>query len=208
MTKRTIEVKNGDSDKSPEKGNGTAATEDNPKEEETVIEEPDTDSDADEAEDVEEEKVAEPTVEEQLTEMTGRLQRMAAEFENYKKKNAREFERGHQAGAVRIIDRLLPVLDSFDSAQQSQREGSGEILLEGFQKIHQQMIEALLGAGLEIIEPEQGTPLDPKVHEVLLTQPTKDVPEDTIFATFQRGYSLKGWLIRPAKVQVAKKPDA
>lgn len=211
MTKRTIEIKTAESDETPKGGNGSPDEDVISPERERPIEEAVESEDAGAAATVEsgeEEAVAELTVEEQLADMTRQLQRLAAEFENYKKKNAREFERGHQAGSVRMIERLLSILDSFDSAVQSNTNGGEESLLEGFQQIHRQMIEALTGAGLEVIDPEQGTPLDPHVHEVLLTHPTSDVPEDTIFATLQRGYSYNGWLVRPAKVQVAKKPEA
>lgn len=148
----------------------------------------------------------EPTPQQKVAELTDRLQRLAAEFENYKKKNAREFERGHRAGSAFILEKLLPVMDSFDIALQQSTDNSNRGILEGVGKIRKQLFEALMGIGLEAINPQKGDDLDPNMHEVVLVEQTEDQPEDTIFATLQCGYSYKNQLIRAAKVQVAKSP--
>jgi len=153
-----------------------------------------------------EQTAPEPTPEEQIAALTDRLQRLAAEFENYKKKNAREFERGHKAGAVAIVERLLPVLDSFDSALKAENDADESGIAEGLRKIHKQLLQSMTDAGLEIIEPAKGDAFDPNIHEVLFCQQTEEVPEDHVFTTLQRGYTFKGWLVRAAKVQLAKVP--
>lgn len=153
-----------------------------------------------------EEPKAPPTPEETIAELTNQLQRLAAEFENYKKKNSREFDRGREFGAVELLVKLMPVLDSFDSAIQGEYCKSDSGILEGIEKIQCQLIDSLALAGLKAVEPNKGDPLDPNIHEVMFVQETTEIPSDTIFATFAKGYSYKDKLVRPAKVQVAKNP--
>ena len=102
----------------------------------------------------------------------------------------------------------MPVLDSFDSALQTDVTGAESGVLEGLKKIRGQMIELLIGSGLEVIEPDPGDTFDPNIHEVLLCQETEEFQDNTVFATLQRGYSYKNRLIRAAKVQLAVAPNA
>lgn len=185
------------------KGNGDPSAEE-PKKKELTLEEEKSDQDIEP--EPEEQPGPEPTPEEKIAELTDRLQRLAAEFENYKKKNAHEFERGHMGGSAYVLEKLLPVLDSFDMAHSQNADQSGEGIIEGLGKIRKQLLESMLGMGLKIISPKKGDELDPNLHEVLMVQPSEDQPEDTIFATLQRGYSYKDRLLRAAKVQVAKAP--
>ncbi len=159
------------------------------------------------AEDEKIEESAPPrTPEEKIADLTSQLQRIAAEFANYKKKNAREFDRGRQFGAVEILERLAPVFESFECAVSGEYDENSCVVTEGFEKIHGQMMENLKSAGLKIIEPKKGDPLNPNIHEVMFVEETDQAPNDSIFATFAKGYSYKDKLIRPAKVQVAKSP--
>ena len=141
-----------------------------------------------------------------VVEITDRLQRLAAEFENYKKKNAREFERGREYGMVTIIQRILPALDSFDSALESYKGKDESGVYEGLGKIRDLLVDSLKGVGLEIMVPEPGTPFDPHVHEVMLTLETTDFADQEIVVTLQKGYSFKNTLVRAAKVQIAVEP--
>lgn len=217
MTKREIEIKSADDKPEKKGGNGqemeteekveikdSGQTQEEKEEVDAGTAPEDQDMDSSEKE----EEKPEPTPEEKIVELTNQLLRMAAEFENYKKKNAREYDRGALSGSINIVQRLIPVLDSFDSALGSQNDVPDQAkgIYEGLVKIQSQMVENLFSAGLKVIEPEKGTPLDPNFHEVLMVQETDEVPGDTIFAIFQKGYSFKGQLVRAAKVQVAKEP--
>jgi len=142
-----------------------------------------------------------------VVELTDRLQRLAAEFENYKKRNAREFDRGRESGMVSMIERLLPALDSFDSALESFKGKDETGIYEGLGKIRELMVDSLKAAGLEVLTPEPGTPFDPHFHEVMLTLETGDFNDQDIVVTLQKGYRFKSMLIRAAKVQIAVEPS-
>lgn len=148
----------------------------------------------------------EPPLDEKA-DLTNRMLRIAAEFENYKKKNAREFSRGHDLGMTSAIERLVPVLDSFDSAVASGKDAKGSSIYEGLVKIQNLMTETLIGAGMGILDPEKGEIFDPNFHEVLLTHETEELPDQSIWACLQKGYTFKGRLVRAAKVQVAVAPE-
>ena len=175
-----------------------------PVETEGVVDEPSPEQDPESSEFAE--AVEEMTDSQRADEMTDQLQRLAAEFENYKKKNAKEFERGHRAGGAYIIEKLFPVFDSFDLALLTPNLDDSTGLFEGLKKIREQMIELLDGAGLKIIAPLKGEAFNPHFHEVLVCLETEEIDDNTVFATLQPGYSYKGYQLRAAKVQLAIAP--
>jgi len=141
-----------------------------------------------------------PTTEE----LTNHLQRLAAEFENFKKRTSRQHGEAKLAGMSRVMQELLPVLDSFDRSLET--EGGVdhvEAWREGFTKIHRQLMDALSGLGLVAIKPQKGELLDPNQHEVMMAQPSSEVDANHIVDTFVVGYKLDDRLLRPAKVIVA-----
>jgi molecular chaperone GrpE len=147
-----------------------------------------------------------------------RLLRTTADFDNFKKRAAREkIDSAHYASAS-LIQKLLPVLDNFEmalaaaqTATSSRKAGApaddGKLasLQSGVQMVQQQLKNALIETGLEEIE-AAGKPFDPNFHEAVSEQESADVPEGTVLQQLRKGYKMKERLLRPATVIVAKKP--
>lgn len=132
------------------------------------------------------------------------LQRIAAEFENYRKRSEREREETRQRASQRLVEALLPVLDSFDGAFAHEPQSPGEELLrKGLTSTYQQLIEILEREGLEPIE-AAGASFDPELHEAV----AGGIGENLVVAAeLRRGYRLRGRVIRPAMVAVAPADD-
>lgn len=131
-----------------------------------------------------------------------RLLRLAAEFDNYRKRVTRErLELSDRAQAT-LIARLLDVLDDLDRLSDGSAATTSESLLEAVTMIDRKFRKELEAAGVERIDPA-GQPFDPAEHEaVSAIAAPEDGQENQVSATFQPGYRFKGALIRPARVQV------
>ena len=139
-----------------------------------------------------------------------RLLRTTADFDNYKKRAAREKQDAIRFANETVLQKLIPVLDNFDmalaAAQASQGEGAAS-LQTGVKMIHQQLKSALSDAGLEEVD-AAGKPFDPNLHEAVSQQETNEVPEGHVVQQLRKGYKLRDRLLRPAGVIVAKPPPA
>jgi molecular chaperone GrpE len=154
---------------------------------------------------------AEETVEERLAaaearteEHLGDLKRLAAEFDNYRKRAAREQASVLSRAAERVVKELLPVLDDLERALEAADQHEEAKLEEGVRLIHQQLRGILDREGLQEIETEGR--FDPHVHEALLAQPA-DAEEGTVLQVAQKGYRLGDRVLRPARVVVAGPPS-
>ena len=139
-----------------------------------------------------------------------RLLRTTADFENFKKRAARERIETAQFAAAALIEKLLPVLDNFEMAQAAaQNAGDGKLssLHAGVAMIQQQLKTFLTEAGVEEID-AAGKPFDPALHEAVSQRETSEMPEGHVFQQLRKGYKLRDRLLRPATVVVAKKPAA
>ena len=136
------------------------------------------------------------------------LQRLAAEFENAKKRMEREKQDYAKWAAERLILALLPIIDSFDAALQSlKHHDEKDPVVTGVRLINRQLHELLACEGVERLQ-SLGRPFDPERHEVIQQVESHDQPEHTVLEEIQAGYVLRGRLIRPALVKIAKKPEA
>ena len=136
--------------------------------------------------------------------------RTTADLENYKKRAARERHDAIRFANEALIEKLIPVLDNFDSAlaaTSAASDASVQSLQTGINMIYQQLKTALAEAGLEEIDASD-KPFDPNWHEALSQQPSADVPEGHVLQQLRKGYKLRERLLRPAGVVVAKKPTA
>jgi len=136
--------------------------------------------------------------------------RTTADLENYKKRAARERTDAIRFANEALIEKLIPVLDNFDSAlaaTSAANDASTQSLQTGINMIYQQLKNALSEAGLEEID-ASNKPFDPNWHEALSQQPSADVPEGHVLQQLRKGYKLKERLLRAAGVVVAKKPAA
>jgi molecular chaperone GrpE len=141
-------------------------------------------------------------LEEQLEEARERHLRLAAEYDNYRKRATRErTELGDRAQAG-LVSRLLDVLDDMDRLSVDGSAASGEQLRQAVALVDKKLWKELQAAGLERIDPV-GEPFDPSVHEAVSIVPPPSPEQDhQVSATFQAGYRFKGTLVRPARVQV------
>jgi molecular chaperone GrpE len=141
-----------------------------------------------------------------------RLLRTAADFENFKKRAARERIEAAQFANAALLQKLLPVLDHFEmaqtAAQTAEAPQNGVASLQaGIVMIQQQLKSILAETGLEEID-AAGKPFDPMLHEAVSQLETDDAPEGRVVQQIRKGYKLRDRLLRPAAVVVAKKPSA
>ena len=137
------------------------------------------------------------------------LKRLAAEFENYKKRTAREQASLSARAAERLVKELLPIVDDLERALETAavRDPRGDThqLEEGVRLVHRQLAAALEREGLAEIE--ANGKFDPHVHEALLSQPS-EADEGSVIEVLQKGYRLGDRVLRPARVVVAAPKDA
>ncbi len=144
----------------------------------------------------------------QATEYYERLLRTTADFDNFKKRAARERDEARRTGTEVTLTKLLPVLDNFDMAMAAtnQPNASVETLKVGVNMIHSQLRSAFTDAGLEEVS-AVGQPFDPSLHEAVSQLETTEAPEGQVVQQLRKGYKLRDRLLRPASVVVAKKPS-
>jgi molecular chaperone GrpE len=139
-----------------------------------------------------------------------RLLRTTADFDNYKKRATREKQDAIRFANENLLEKLVPVLDSFDmamAAAQNAQGDAGKSLKTGIAMVHQQLKSALIDAGLEEVD-AAGKPFDPNLHEAVSQQESADMPEGQVIQQLRRGYKLRERLLRPATVIVSKRPAA
>src|SRR5262245_42133655 len=136
-----------------------------------------------------------------------RLLRVTADFDNFKKRAARERDETRRNATEAVLGRLLPALDNFDMALAAadQPGTSVETLKTGIAMIHGQLRATLSELGLEEVS-ALGQPFDPSMHDAVSQQETTEAPEGQVVQQLRKGYRLRDRLVRPASVVVAKKP--
>ena len=141
-------------------------------------------------------------LEDEFAELRDRHLRLAAEYDNFRKRAARERDELAARSQAVLVVRLLEVLDDLDRLVSEGSSRSGDVIQEALVLIDRKLRKELEAAGLEWIDPA-GQPFDPTLHEAVAVLPTADAVQDhVVAATFQIGYRFKGALIRPARVQV------
>jgi molecular chaperone GrpE len=135
-------------------------------------------------------------------ELQDRYLRLAAEFDNYRKRSERERLEAIEFAAAGALKALLPVLDDLERALKIQT--SDAEYARGVELIYQRMSETLRKLGVEPVESE-GKPFDPNLHHAIERVEDPGVEQDTVLAELQRGYTYKGRLLREALVRVAVK---
>jgi molecular chaperone GrpE len=128
------------------------------------------------------------------------LRRLKAEFENYRKRAAREQESLVARAHERLVKELVPVLDDLARALEAAERHEEAQLEEGVRLVHRQLAAVLAKEGLSEIATEGA--FDPNIHEALLSQPS-DEPEGSVIEVIQKGYTLGDRVLRPARVVVA-----
>ena len=128
------------------------------------------------------------------------LKRLAAEFENYRKRVAREQQALSARAAERLVGELLPIVDDLERALEAAEQHEEAKLEEGVRLVQRQLASVLEREGL--VEIETNGKFDPHVHEALLSQPS-DAEEGSVVEVLQKGYRLGDRVVRPARVIVA-----
>ena len=129
--------------------------------------------------------------------------RLAADFENYRKRQESERENLIKYGAADTLKKLLEVLDNFDRGEKAlEKVEDCQVVKDNFNMLHKQTLDVLGKLGLEIIETE-GKEFDPNFHEAVMQTPTSEHPEHTIVNELQKGYKLGDKVLRPSLVNVA-----
>jgi molecular chaperone GrpE len=134
--------------------------------------------------------------------------RLAADFDNFRKRNLREREEAHRYGHENLVKDLLGAVDNLDRAVDHARRSGGadfESMLQGVELVQRELQGVLSKHGVTRIE-AAGEPFDPTVHEAVAQQDEESVPANTVVQVYQPGYRLWDRLLRPARVVVSKPP--
>lgn len=131
-----------------------------------------------------------------------RLQRLAADFDNYRKRTLRDQQAAVAQSVERLVAKLLPVLDDLERALDAAEHHEEAQVLEGVRMTKDALAAVLSGEGIEEIEADGA--FDPHVHEALLVQPAEGAEPGTILQVVQRGYRRGNAVLRPSRVIVAE----
>lgn len=137
-------------------------------------------------------------------ELQDSMRRLAADFDNYQKRTAKERQTVERVANESLIKKLLDIYESLEKAVCSLKETSDNEFTEGIKLIYKEFSRILKSAGLEPIQCV-GVPLDVFKHEVLMQKINDEVPEDTVLEEIQKGYMLNTFILKPAKVVVSQK---
>ena len=141
-----------------------------------------------------------------LAEATNRYLRLAADFENYKRRTRQEQLDTIQHASSELIGRLLPVLDDLRSALEHKPAGVDPAWAKGIELGVRKLEEAMAAHGLEPIQ-SVGTAFDPKLHEAIGHEESSDHPDDTVVSELRRGYRIRDRVLRPSLVKVSRRPE-
>ena len=160
---------------------------------------------ADEVENVETEEQVEEideldALKQERDELVDTLQRVKAEFDNFRKRSVRDQQALATRAGERLVKELLPVLDDLARALEAAEQHEEATLEEGVRLVHRQLVDVLAKEGLEEI-PTDGA-FDPHVHEALLSQPS-DAESGSVIEVLQKGYTLGDRVLRPARVVIS-----
>ena len=146
---------------------------------------------------------AEDVLKQQLADANDRFVRLMAEFENFRRRNAKEQLELIETANGKLLEKLSEVQDNFERAFASENKAKDlEAFEKGMQMIYNQFAKVLTDAGLEQIDPT-GKEFDPNLHEALMQQPSETIPEGHVVTVFQKGYKLKNKILKTAKVIVS-----
>ena len=141
----------------------------------------------------------------ELEDLNNKYLRLAADFDNYRKRQAQEREALLNYGAEQCMKKVLEVVDNFDRAMQSiDKIDDIEKMKESFCILNKQLLDSLTKLGLEQIK-AVGEKFNPNLHEAVMQTPTNEYEEDTVIKELQKGYKLGEKVLRPAMVDVAVK---
>ncbi|MDH4254747.1 MAG: nucleotide exchange factor GrpE [Gammaproteobacteria bacterium] len=131
--------------------------------------------------------------------------RAVAELDNYRKRAARDLENAHKFAVERFAREILAVSDSLELGIAAGAEADSGVMLDGMLATLKLLQQTLEQFGIAVVDP-LGEPFDPEFHEAMTMQPSADAEPGSVLTVFQKGYTLNGRLLRPARVVVARAP--
>ena len=137
---------------------------------------------------------------EQIDELTDKLKRNMAEFENFRKRTDKEKANNYIIGARDVVEKILPVVDSFERGLDAAPEG--DPFADGMKLVYKQLVTALEDLGVKPIE-AVGKEFDPNLHNAVMHVEDEEAGENTIVEEFQKGYTYKDTVVRHSMVKVA-----
>lgn len=145
----------------------------------------------------------------ELAELKDRYLRLAAEYDNFRRRNLKERQDLHNYANESLVKELLPAVDNLERAvvhgRKEEQRADSDNLLQGIELTYRSLVQILGRFGVVEIEAE-GKPFDPQVHEAVRRVATNEHPPGTVLEVYQKGYLLKDRLLRPAMVAVAGDP--
>lgn len=140
--------------------------------------------------------------EEKIEELTDKVQRQMAEFDNFRKRTEREKSQMFDLGARSVIEKILPVIDNFERGLAQEGENSEDPFVQGMEKIYRQMLTELESIGVKPIEAE-GKEFDPDLHNAVMHCEDESVGENIVVQELQKGYTYHDAVVRHSMVKVA-----
>ena len=142
-------------------------------------------------------------LEQQIEDLTDRLKRNMAEFDNFRKRTEKEKSSMYIIGAKDIIEKILPVVDNFERGLNSiPEDAKGSAFADGMEKIYKQFVKTLDDMGVKPIE-AVGKPFDPNFHNAVMHVEDENLGENVVAVELQKGYTYKDSIVRHSMVQVA-----
>lgn len=139
-----------------------------------------------------------------VSDLRNRLLRMAADFDNYRKRSRQEMQESARYASQGLVVQLLPVLDDLHRSLDHAPEGVDDGWLKGLSLSVQKLEEVLRDQGLQRVD-ALGTPFDPALHEAIGTESSDEHPDDTVIDELRAGYRLHDRVVRPALVRVSRR---
>jgi molecular chaperone GrpE len=131
--------------------------------------------------------------------------RAEAEMQNVRRRAERDVENAHKFGLERLVQHILPVVDSLEKALEA-KTSEDDPVIEGVKLTFKLLQDLLTKESIQVVDP-LGEPFDPNLHEAMSIVENPDMEENSVFAVVQKGYTLNERLVRPAMVMVTKTPD-
>ena len=154
-------------------------------------------------EEVVEEKAEDNKLQEEYDKLNQQYIRLAADFDNYRKRQEQERENLLKFGTESALKKMLEVIDNFERGEKAlQNVEDCQQVKDSFNLVHKQVLDTLQKLGLEEIDAE-GKEFDPNFHDAVMRTPSNEYPEETIIAVLQKGYKMGEKVLRPALVNVA-----
>ena len=173
------------------------------KKESPEINEEEQETKEEKVEELKEETTEQSADKEEYEKLNQQYIRLAADFDNYRKRQAQERENLLKFGTENALTKMLDVIDNFERGEKAlENVDDCTKVKESFNLIHKQVLETLQKLGLEEIEAE-GQEFDPNFHDAVMQTPTSEHPEHTVIKVLQKGYKMGDKVLRPALVNVA-----